>query len=321
MSKLPKIDLHRHLDGNIRTTTILELGRQHGIALPGEDLESLRPHVTITEPAPGLVAFLEKFRWSIGVLADPEACRRIAYENVEDASREGLDYVELRFSPWFMASAHGLNPQAVVEAVVQGVEEGRAAFGVKVALIGILSRTFGVEIAARELEALLSCRDRLVAIDLAGDEANFPAGLFKSHFAKAREAGLHVTIHAGEAAGPESIWEAIRLLGAERIGHGIRAIEDPALMDFIRERGIGLECCLTSNVQTSTVPDLGSHPLHRLLDAGLLATINTDDPGISGIDLDYEFQVAAPAAGLSVAQIDQARRNAVVLAFDWRNWG
>lgn len=320
MLSIPKIDLHRHLDGNVRTTTILELGRQHGIPLPGEDLESLRPHVTITEPAPGLIAFLEKFRWSMGVLADPEACRRIAYENVEDAAREGIDYVELRFSPWFMASAHGLDLQAVVEAVVQGVEEGRAAFGVKVALIGILSRTFGTEIAAKELEALFTCRSYLVAVDLAGDEANFPAGLFKSHFAKARDTGLHVTVHAGEAAGPESIWDAIRLLGAERIGHGIRAIEDPALMDFIRERGIGLECCLTSNLQTSAVRDLASHPLRHLLEAGLLATINTDDPGISGIDLDYELQVAAPAAGLSEAQIEQARRNAMNLAFDRRHW-
>mgnify|MGYP002630398879 CR=1 FL=1 len=316
MESLPKIDLHRHLDGNIRTATILDLGRQHGIELPGTDLESLRPYVSITEPAPGLVAFLEKFRWSIGVLADAEACRRIAFENVEDAKNEGLDYVELRFSPWFMAEAHGLNPQAVVEAVVAGIDEGRAAFGVKVALIGILSRTYGEDVAWKELEALFTCRSRLTAVDLAGDEVNFPAGLFKKHFARVRDAGLHVTVHAGEAAGAESIWDAIRLLGAERIGHGIRAIEDPVLMDFLRERRIGLECCLTSNIQTSSVPDYASHPLRSLLEAGLLATINTDDPGISGIDLDYEFRTAAPAAGLIGAQIELARRNAVEIAFE-----
>jgi adenosine deaminase len=313
-----KTDLHRHLDGNIRLSTIVDLGRKHGIPLPSFDEEELRPHVQVTTPTPGLVAFLEKFRWSVGVLGDLEACRRIAYENVEDAHREGLGYVELRFSPWFMAMPHGLDPQGVVEAVIQGVDEGRAAFGVRTELIGILSRTYGEDICWKELEALLARRDDLVAIDLAGDEAGFPAPLFKRHFARVRDAGLHVTIHAGEAAGAESVWDAVRLLGAERIGHGIRSIDDPKLLDFLLERRIGLECCLTSNLQTSTVPDYASHPLKRFLEMGLLATINTDDPGISGIDLDYELRHAAPAAGLSPELIAQAQANAEKIAFGRR---
>ena len=135
---------------------------------------------------------------------------------------------------------------------------------------------------------------------------------------RVREAGLRVTIHAGEAAGPESVWEAIRLLGAERIGHGVRSIEDPALLDFLLERRIGLECCLTSNIQTSTVRGYASHPLRRFLELGLAATINTDDPGISGIDLEHELTHAAPAAGLTPEQIRQARSNAAELAFDWK---
>jgi len=314
------MDLHRHLDGNIRVQTVWELAHQHGIALPVADVESLRQIVTVTEPTPGLMAFIAKFQWSVGVLADLAACRRIAYENVEDAAREGLDYVELRFSPWFMAEAHHLDPQAVVEAVIEGVEAGREKFGVKVGLIGILSRTYGAEIAWKELDALLACRGGLVAIDLAGDEANFPAPLFKKHFTRVRDSGLHVTIHAGEAAGAASIWDAIRVLGAERIGHGIRAVEDPALLDFLHDRRIGLECCPTSNVQTSSVPDYASHPLRQFLEKGLLATINTDDPGISGIDLDFELGRAAPAAGLSEEQILQARRNAAEIAFGWKEF-
>ncbi len=313
---IPKIDLHRHLDGNIRIATILDLARQHGITLPAATEDSLRPYVQITEPAPGLMAFLEKFQWSVGVLADLAACRRIAYENVEDAKREGIDYIELRFSPWFMAQAHGLDVPAVVGAVVEGVNEGRRDFGVKTRLIGILSRTYGVDIAARELDALLTFRSDLIAIDLAGDEAGFPAPLFRKHFTKVRDAGLHVTIHAGEAAGAESVWDAIRLLGAERIGHGIRAIEDPALIEFLIDRRIGLECCPTSNVQTSTAPSYAAHPLRQFLEQGVLATINTDDPGISGIDLDYELEKAAPAAGLTAAQIEQAKANAAEIAFD-----
>ncbi len=315
MNTLPKLDLHRHLDGNIRVETILELGEKHGVPLPEFTLDGLRPHVQITEPAPGLVAFLEKFRWSVGVLCDLDACRRISFENMEDARNEGLDYVELRFSPWFMAMPHGLDPQGVTEAVIAGVQAGREAFGVRAGLIGILSRTYGPEVCVKELDSLLACREHLLAMDLAGDEAGFPAGLFQAHFVRVRDAGLRVTVHAGEAAGSESIWDAIRLLGAERIGHGIRAVDDPELMDFLAERRIGLECCPTSNVQTSTVPDYGSHPLREFLDRGLLATINTDDPGISGIDLDHELNVAAPAAGLSAEQVAQARRNAVEIAF------
>jgi len=312
---LPKIDLHRHLDGSIRLETILELGLENGLPLPGHTLETLRPFVVVSEPQPGLMAFLAKFEWMVGVLVDAEACRRVAYENVEDARREGLDAVELRFSPIFMAQPHGLDPQAVTEAVIDGVAAGVRDFGVPAKLIGILSRTFGVDSCRRELDALLACRDGLVAIDLAGDEGNFPPQLFIEHFRQAREAGLGVTIHAGEAAGAESIWSAIRDLGATRIGHGVRATEDPALLDYLAEHRIGLECNLTSNVQTSTVRDYASHPLRAFLERGLLATINTDDPGISGIDLAHEYEVAAPAAGLSAEQIARARRNAAEIAF------
>lgn len=312
---LPKIDLHRHLDGNVRLETILDLGLQHGLPLPATTLEGLRPHVVVTQPVPGLLPFLAKFEWMVGVLADEAACRRVAYENVEDANREGLDSLELRFSPVFMARPHGLTPQAVVEAVIDGATAGAREFGVPVKLIGILSRTFGAESCSAELDALLACRDGLVAIDLAGDEGNFPPQMFVEHFRRVRDAGLGVTIHAGEAGGAEGIWSAIRDLGATRIGHGVRAIDDPALMDYLGEHRIGIECNLTSNVQTSTVASYETHPLREFLNRGLFATINTDDPGISGIDLGHEYEVAAPAAGLDADLIAQARRNAAKIAF------
>ncbi len=314
-STLPLIDLHRHLDGSLRLETILDLGRRHGLPLPAWDVEGLRPHVQVATPQPGVMAFIAKFQWMTGVLVDLEACRRVAYENVEDAQKEGLDYVELRFSPWFMAEPHGLNPAGVVEAVVEGCEQAAREVGMRVNLIGILSRTYGPEVAHRELEALLSQRDRLVGLDLAGDEARFPAELFAAHFRRARQAGWQITAHAGESVGPESIWSAIRDLGAARIGHAVHAFADPALIDFMAERRIGVECSLTSNVQTSTVPGYARHPLRRFLERGIPATINTDDPGISGIDLAYEYNVAAPAAGLSPAQIRQAQRHALEIAF------
>jgi adenosine deaminase len=312
---LPLIDLHRHLDGSLRLETILDLGRQHNLPLPAWDVEGLRPYVQITTPQPGVMAFIEKMSWMTGVMVDEDAVRRVAYENVEDAQKEGLDYVELRFSPWFMSEAHGLEPAGVVAAVVDGVQAAARATGMRVNLIGILSRTYGPEIAWKEMEALLSQRDHLVALDLAGDEANFPGELFAGHIRGGRDAGWQITIHAGEAAGPESVWQAVRQLGAVRIGHAVHAIEDPALLDYLAEQRVGIESNLTSNVQTSTVPDYPQHPLRRFLEHGILATINTDDPGISNITLAYEYEVAAPAAGLSPAQIRQAQQNALEVAF------
>jgi adenosine deaminase len=312
---LPFIDLHRHLDGSLRLETILDLGRRHCVPLPAWDVEGLRPHVQITEPQPGVMAFIARFRWMTAVLVNPEACRRVAYENVEDARAEGIDYLELRFSPCFMAEPNGLEPEVVVEAVVDGVAAGARDTGVRTNLIGILSRTYGPAIAGRELDALLRHREHLVALDLAGDEVAWPAHHFVPHLKRARDAGLAITVHAGEADGAASVWAALRDLGATRIGHAVRAADDPALLDHMAAHRVGIEANLTSNVQTSTVRDYASHPLRGFLERGLLATLNTDDPGISGIDLPHEYRVAAPAAGLSPAQIRQAQVNALEIAF------
>ncbi len=311
----PLIDLHRHLDGNVRLQTILDLAERHRIKLPGYTLETLRPHVQVTGVMPDLVSWLNKLHWMIAVLADMDACRRIARENVEDAHREGLDYVELRFSPYFMAQPNRLDPIKVVEAVIAGVEEGRACTGLKVKLIGILSRTNGVDACRIELEALLAHRHSITALDLAGDEKNWPAELFREHFKRGRDAGWAITVHAGEAGGASSVWTALRELGATRIGHGVRAIDDPALMDYLGENRIGLEINITSNVQTNTVPSFAEHPIKRFLSHGLLATINTDDPVISGIDLTHEYRFAAPAAGLSCEEIHRAQRHALEISF------
>ena len=312
---IPLVELHRHLDGNVRLQTILELGRKHNLSLPAWDLEGLRSHVQVGGPQPGVMAFISKFQWQVGVLVDYDAVRRIAFENVEDAKKDGIDYIELRFSPWFMAEAHGLDPAGVVEAVVEGIHLGQSRFGVKTNLIGILSRTYGPETAAKELDALLSQRSQITALDLAGDEAHFPAEWFREHFRRAREAGWHITVHAGEIAGPASIWEALRGLGAERIGHALHAVEDPSLMEYLAGHKIGVESCLTSNVQTSCVADYPAHPLRTFLEAGIPASLNTDDPGISAIDLLHEYNIAAPKAGLTRSQIRQAQVNALQVAF------
>lgn len=312
---LPLIDLHRHLDGNVRLETILDLGEKHNLPLPAQNVEDLRPYVQVVEPVSGVMDFIEKFEWMIGVLVDYDACRRVAFENVEDAFHEGLDYVELRFSPIFMSQSHDLDPVKVAAAVVEGINQGRKTFDIKVNLIGIISRTFGVDKAWEELESLLSQKEEIVALDLAGDEANYPGELFREHIEKGRSAGWKTTIHAGEEAGPESVWQAIEELQADRIGHGVSSIHDLALMEKLKRDKIGLEINLTSNLQTNVVSSLQEHPLRRFLENGVLATINTDDPGISGIDLRHEYNSAAPAAGLTPALIQKAQRNALEVAF------
>ena len=290
------------------------------MALPASSVEGLRPHVQVSESEPGLMAFIARFKWLTAVMVDADACRRIAYENVADAAREGIDYIELRFSPAFMAETHGLRTETVVEAVIDGVRAGRADFGVQAELIGIMSRSYGVEQCSHELDALLGFRDALVAIDLAGDEKGFPASRFIEHFRRVRDAGLEYTVHAGEADGPESVWSALRDLGTRRIGHGFRSIEDPALVEHLVEHEIGLEICLTSNLQIDAVGDYASHPAKALLDAGVILNLNTDNPSISGIDLPHEYTIAAPAAGLNGRDIDLVRAHARRMAFNLA-WG
>jgi adenosine deaminase len=314
-SSQPLVELHRHLDGSIRLETILELADQHGIALPANDLVGLAPFIYIDVSALGLMAFLDRFEHMTAVLVDADACRRVAYENVEDAKAEGIDYIELRYSPWFMAESHGMDPAEVMEACADGIRAAERDTGVQANIIGILSRTYGVEACMLELDAILAHRDHIVGVDLAGDEFRFPAHLFKSHFKRIRDAGLHVTIHAGEADGPQSVWSAIQDLGAERIGHGFRAIEDPKLVDYLAEQGIGLECCPTSNLHTSTVKNYASHPIKQLADQGVKFCLNTDDPGISAIDISHEYDIAAPAIGLSSEQIHQSQLNSLDMAF------
>ena len=313
---LPLIDLHRHLDGNLRLATILDLALAHDLPLPAYTLEELRPHIQVTEPETDIMAYFTKFNWMVSVLADLDACRRAAYENVLDAAAEGLDYVELRFSPWFMSEPHGLDPEGVVEAVVDGVRQGNAETpNTRANLLGIISRTYGAAVGMQELRALLTYRDDIVGLDLAGDEANYPAEMFREHFKLARDAGWGITVHAGESAGPESVRRAIEDLGAQRIGHALSINQDPELVAMMLERRIGIEANLTSNVHTNSVPSYAAHPLRGWLEMGLLATINTDDPGISPVTLREEFEVAAPLAGLMAADTRRAQENAVTVAF------
>lgn len=311
----PLTDLHRHLDGNIRLSTIWQLAEEYSIALPADNLESLKEKVQIQQKTTDLLAFLKKMELGVSVLASEQACFRVAYENIEDAKQAGLTYVELRFSPVFMAQAHNLAIEQVVDAVVAGCKAGSQKYGVPVNLIGILSRSYGEAICHQELQALLRVKDDIVGLDLAGDEKGFPAINFKQHFKLARDVGWNITVHAGEADGPNSIWQAIEDLGARRIGHGVAARNDHRLMDFMANNGISIECCLTSNFQTGACTDIANHPIKTFIEKGIVVTLNTDDPGVSGIEIADEYQLASEAVGLTNKQLTQIQLNGVSAAF------
>lgn len=312
---LPLLDLHRHLDGNIRPATIWQLADLNNIALPTTQFEEFIPHVQVQHSEADLLAFLKKLDWGVAVLKSLDDVKRIAYENVEDAYNAGLDYAELRFSPYYMAMNHQLSITDVVAAVVDGVQMGMKSFDIKVNLIGILSRTFGVKQCQLELEALLTHKDKLVAVDLAGDEYNFPGELFIEHFKQVRDAGLQITIHAGEAGGAKSVWQAINELGATRIGHGVATIEDEKLMTYMVNNNIAIESCLTSNFQTGTVKDLSQHPLKQFLNFGIKACLNTDDPAVQGIEIKHEFDVAQTVLHFTDNEISQLQKNAIDVSF------
>lgn len=314
-SHLPLIDLHRHLDGNIRPKTIWALAQQHNIILPETSFEAFIPHVQIQDSESDLLAFLSKLDWGVAVLKTLDDCKRIAFENVEDVFNAGIHYAELRFSPYYMAMNNNLVVADVVAAVIDGVNAACKVYDVKINLIGILSRTFGVEKCQAELDALLAHKQHLVAVDLAGDEYNFPGELFVEHFKQVQKAQLNVTIHAGEAAGPESIWQAINQLHAQRIGHGVACLKDEKLMDYMKNNDIAIESCLTSNYQTGTIKDLSQHPLKDFLARGLLVCLNTDDPGVQGIELKNEYDLARNTLGFDDNDIKQLQENSLKASF------
>lgn len=314
MIRLPLVDLHRHLEGATRCSTIIEIARRenhHVLAAAPRPRDLL----TTAEPLSGLVSYLARVDIGVSAFVREGDWVRAAREAVLDAYDEGLDYLELRFAPWFISTESGLPPEAVVDAVVEGVAVASREVGIQVGLIGILLRDLGPDSALAQVGTLLSRADRFCGVDLAGNETGYAAELFAPAFARASDAGLHLTAHAGEAAGPQSVWQAVRRLGVERIGHGVRAVEDPQLMDYLADRGITLEIALTSNVHTRTAETYASHPIQRLIEHGVPVALATDDPRVSNVTLAQEHERACTLAGLTPQQLAVVARRSVAAAF------
>ena len=316
LAELPKVDLHRHLEGCVRLSTIVDLAREAGVAPPADTAEDLARTATITRPVTGLEEALAAFAPFQASFRSLDAVRRIAREAVEDLAADNVRLAELRFSPAFMCGPAGLDWDAAMDAVVAGVQEARAAGAdVAVGLICIVSRDLGLEAAGETVAFALAHRDRLVGFDIAGPELGSPPSMWGEVVRPIGEAGIHLTTHYGESGPPEYPRDAIRELATERLGHGVSVAADTAVTRLAAERGVALEMCPTSNWLTRAVPSVEQHPARRLLHEGVRVTINTDNPGLMGIDLTNEYHLARTAMGFSHDDLRAAARNALDASF------
>ncbi|MCB0164098.1 MAG: adenosine deaminase [Anaerolineae bacterium] len=296
---MPKIDLHRHLEGSLRLFTLAEIAHEHGVDLPSMSPEELRPYVQFgDDEAPDFLSFLSKFSLLRRFYSSREAVERIAYEAVVDAANDNIKYLELRFNPVALAMNQGFNFEDVADWVVMATQKAQEDYNIQVRLIVQIGRHEPQY--ARQLAEIAVDRQAggIVGLDLAGDEINYPITNFIDVFQWAKKQGLRITIHAGEAGPPVNIKDAIEKLGAERIGHGVKASEDIAIMDLLKRKQITLEICPTSNLQTGIIPKLNQHPLLAFYRLGIPVTVNTDDPSISNITLTDEFLVATVNVGV-----------------------
>lgn len=310
---LPKVDLHRHLEGSLRLSTLIEVAQAYNLDIP--DTDHLRQRVQINQADPLTSRnFLSKFEVLRKFYRSPEVITRISKEAVADAAADNVRYLELRFTPFALGKAAGFPLGEVMDWVIEGVKKAQFEYQIATRLIASVNRHESMKIAAQVAELATDRLDSmLVGLDLAGDEANYPAAPFEPIFREARQSGLRITIHAGEWGPAENISQAITLLGAERIGHGVRIMEDSDVVNLASERGTTFEVCLTSNYQSGVVDSLDNHPLPGMIEVGLNPTINTDDPGISQITLSDEYAMACEKIRLSL-EILQDRVSAAAQA-------
>jgi adenosine deaminase len=314
LRRLPKAELHCHLDGSVRPETLIELGREYRQAMPESDADALREYMRVDD-ARNLEDYLARFEITLSVMQTPEALERIAYELAIDAARDGVRYIEVRYAP-VLNTRRGLSLGAAVEAPLRGLERAERDGGAmgRVIVCGLRNLTPDVSLELAQLA--VSYRQRgVVAFDLAGGELGNPASAHADAFAYAREHDLPCTCHAGEGADASSVREAVHVCGAHRIGHATRLIEDESLTNYVNDRRIALEICLTSNVQTRAVESYDAHPFREYYDRGMNVVLNTDNRLMSGTTLTDEYVHAASALGFSFDELSEVALNGFRSAF------
>lgn len=319
ISAIPKVELHRHIEGAIRYETMKEWVLADRL-LPANATEAqLRDFILITRPVDGLKVFLEKFGLIHQVLSSVQRIQRMAFEACQDAYAEGVRVLELRYSSVFIRGERpDLDFDQIHAAIWAGIEAAMKPCPMAVGLIGILGREWDLPTATRVTDFFIANRDTFIGMDLANDEANYDGRQFAGLFRKAKAAGLHLTVHAGESLIPtssQSILSALDELGAERIGHGVQIHKDPALMEQVARRGVILELCPTSNIRTKCISSLADYPIRQIRAAGVRVSINADDPGVFAYDLNHEYEQLAQLHGLAETDFAAINRDAFANSF------
>src|SRR2546421_10844639 len=299
---IPKAELHLHLDGSVRPRTVLELAKENGVPLPTDDPAKLPDFLEANDNTASLVEYITFFELPIAVLQTVPALERATYELCEDLAKDNVRYAEIRYGPWLHVQ-HGLSLPDVIRGVLSGWSQGRKAFGLEGGIIVTALRDMppAQNLALAQVAGRF-VNDGVLGFDLAGDEAGHPPILHEDAFRVARSLGMNITIHAGEAAGPESVRQAIAM-GAVRLGHGVRAQEDGDVIAMIKESGVQLDMAPTSNAQTKAVRRLQDHPLRRFYEQGIKVTISTDSRTVSDVTLTQEYQTVTRVLGCTREQI------------------
>jgi adenosine deaminase len=305
IEKLPKTDLHVHLDGSLRLTTILDLAEKQKVELPARDEDRLRAAMNLGQNCGSLVEYLKAFDVTLRVMQTADALTRIAYELAEDAAKENVRYMEVRYAP-MLHTRRGLALTTVVEAVLEGLRAAQEKYGIESNVIICGIRNVSAETSLEMAELAVAYKGRgVVGFDLAGAEYDHPAKHHKKSFQLVRDNNINVTIHAGEAYGPESIAQAIHVCGAHRIGHGCRLRENGDLLHYVNDHRIALECCPSSNVQTGAIRDLPSHPIKLYKNLGLRVTVNTDNRLVTDTSVSRELWLCHKEMGFTLADLKQ----------------
>jgi adenosine deaminase len=317
LQSIPKVELHRHLECSLRLSTFIELAKDLGLEVP-DTIDKVKEEFLVTSPMRDLEAVLKKFLRTQAVLNSKEILTRITFEAIEDAVTEGIKILELRWAPTFIAQGHpNLNFDTILDGIRKGAEMAKD-LPIAVGFISIIQRILPVSEADKVVDFTIANKDFFIGLDLADNEEGFQPQIFKKAFDKARSQGLNITVHAGESKIPEAslnVKNAIEILGAQRIGHGVQIANDPFVMNLVRTKAIPLELCVTSNWLTQAVPSLTAHPIKNLLQAGVPVTINSDDPGIFDSNLVHEYKILSQFYGFQTADFDRCNDIAAQASF------
>jgi len=315
IEKLPKTDLHVHLDGSMRITTLIELAKAQGVPLPADTPEELKQAMGLGRNTGSLVEYLKAFDLTLQVLQDEESLYRVAYELAADAAAENVRYMEVRYAP-MLHTRRKLKLTKVVETVLRGLHDAQTDHNIESNLIVCGIRNISPESSLRMAELVVAYKNRgVVGFDLAGAEYDHPPKDHTDAFSLVRQNNINVTIHAGEAYGPASIAQALHVCGAHRIGHGCRLREDGDLLRYVVDHRIPLECCPSSNVQTGAVPSIAEHPLRLYFNLGARITINTDNRLITDTTVSKELHHIHTELDFDFTELRQVILNGFKSAF------